>query len=118
MLQTIIRVVLLLVDGFRRALTLDVNFARIVERIFGWRRMSDLQRDSKVQHIAYRLVGTDQARIINWAILDFGKKVCSEKAPKCQICPLSGLCLWHLKNCSGSRISATGSTNLYKVIAS
>ena len=53
---------------------LDVNFTRVVERLFGERRMADIRTDPKLQYIAHTLVNSDSAIIINWAILDLAKR--------------------------------------------
>ena len=46
-----------------------------------------------------------EVRTPNWALRDghfwliqFGKRVCRSRAPKCEICPVSDLCLWYAED--------------------
>ncbi|WP_404831093.1 hypothetical protein [Endozoicomonas euniceicola] len=74
---------------------LDVNFARVIERLTGPRRLVDIRHDPKLQYIANKLVDTDDSIIISWAVLDLAKLVCIKKEPKCHVCPLNKHCLYY-----------------------
>jgi A/G-specific adenine glycosylase len=68
----------------------DCNSRRIIARVFGvrkqtWRRLAALAD-------AIALSGGDP-RSTNYGLLDLGASVCT-RVPKCQACPLKGLCKW------------------------
>ena len=76
----------------KKAPLLDVNMARLLERFFGERKMADIRHDPYLQTLAYRVVNVEKAKELNWAILDFGSKVCFPKAPMCEKCMLKKKC--------------------------
>lgn len=70
----------------------DVNVKRIFERMFSidfgkaphkkkqsWRIVADALPDKNIKQY-------------NWALLDFGKAVCTPSNPKCPKCPLKSIC--------------------------
>ncbi|WBL22313.1 hypothetical protein [Zunongwangia sp. HRR-M8] len=73
---------------------LDVNMARVLERVFGERELVDIRYDPYLNNLAARLVNIpySKSRKLNWAILDLGSVVCTIKNPRCQDCPLTGSC--------------------------
>lgn len=73
---------------------LDINMARILERYFGKRILSDIRYDPWLQSIANRVVAEGDVRYVNWAILDFGALICTAKMPRCKMCPLRTGCLY------------------------
>jgi len=75
---------------------LDVNMARLLERYFGPRKLSDIRHDPYLQELSYRVVDMDNPKTINWAILDYGQLVCKARKPLCRNCSLSKRCK-HLK---------------------
>ena len=83
--------ILLLCHGQREALV-DVNVARVLERVFGERRLSDIRYDPYLQGLAQMVVPASDAVSYNWAIIDLASSVCSASKPKCSICPLLGVC--------------------------
>jgi A/G-specific adenine glycosylase len=89
--QYITNAIMLLVYGERTPL-LDVNMSRVLERFFGPRQTSDIRYDPYLQALAYRVVDLDEARKINWAILDFGALVCKARQPGCGSCLLAVKC--------------------------
>jgi len=70
---------------------LDVNMARVLERFFGPRKMADIRYDPYLQRLAKAVVTQDQAKEINWAILDFGAANCKIK-PECYNCAIFKKC--------------------------
>jgi A/G-specific adenine glycosylase len=71
---------------------LDVNMARVLERCFGRRKLADIRYDPRLQEVARLVVnGADPARL-NWAILDLAAMACSRNDPRCESCPLLGMC--------------------------
>lgn len=73
---------------------LDVNMARVLERVFRTRLLSDIRYDPYLQTLAKRLVDCRRSKDLNWAILDLGAMVCTSKIPRCTICPLSRRCAY------------------------
>ena len=68
-----------------------------VVRLFGRLLFGDLQparetRAADINWAATRLTPQGQALSWNPAVMDFGASVCTPQ-PKCQICPLAGLCV-------------------------
>jgi len=81
---------------------LDENMARVLERFFGPRRLSDIRYDPYLQELAFEVVDHSDPKRMNWAILDFSASICKSKKPSCLICPLSLHCLYfklHFTKC-------------------
>ena len=74
---------------------LDVNMARVLERYFGPRKLSDIRYDPYLQDLSNKIVKHIKYKEINWAILDFGSIICTKKNPKCSNCLLSVKCKFH-----------------------
>lgn len=74
---------------------LDVNMARVLERYFGPRKLSDIRDDPYLQDLAHKVVNIKQSKEINWAILDYAQLVCKARKPKCDICKLSLSCRYY-----------------------
>lgn len=83
--------VLLLCHGKRVAL-IDVNVARVLERVFGERHLVDIRYDPYLQDLAQRIVQSKDAVSCNWAIIDLASTVCLVAKPKCPTCPLRRAC--------------------------
>lgn len=71
---------------------LDVNMARVLERFFGKRKLSDIRFDPYLQNLAFKVVDHPQSKFLNWAILDFAAKICKVNKPVCERCLLSSSC--------------------------
>lgn len=71
---------------------LDINMARVLERVFGPRKLVDIRYDSYLQTISRQVVRGKKAAEVNWAILDLAAKLCTLKNPKCVKCPLKKHC--------------------------
>jgi A/G-specific adenine glycosylase len=84
----------LFVHNSRRPL-LDVNMARVLERFFGPRRLADIRYDPYLQFMAHKLVAIGDAKIINWAILDFASVICKRPIPLCGECFLRAKCAYY-----------------------
>lgn len=74
---------------------LDVNMARVLERVYGPRRLADIRYDPYLQSLARRVVRSKRAREINWALLDLAALVCVIGTPKCGLCPVATLCSYY-----------------------
>lgn len=88
--QYIANAVSLVVHGARRPL-LDGSMARVLERFFGPRVLSDIRYDPYLQLLAGRVVDAADAKSVNWAILDLAARVCRPR-PRCDNCPLALRC--------------------------
>ena len=85
----------------------DVNMARVVERVFGSRRLADIRYDEYLQSLATELVRNRRAEAVNWAILDLAALVCKPRNPRCGSCPLLETCRY-CKTASRSAGLASG----------
>lgn len=76
----------------KRMPLLDVNMARVLERLLGKREMADIRYDKNLQVLASEIVNHEKAIELNWAILDFAALICKSKNPLCNTCTLSKRC--------------------------
>lgn len=73
--------------------SLDVNMARILERLFGPRQLVDIRYDPHLEATSHLVVEeADDPRVLNWARLDLGALYCTARNPKCERCPLKSCC--------------------------
>ena len=71
----------------------DVNMARLIERLYGPRTLADIRHDPHINSIAHRLIHlAAQPREFNWAVLDLGAAHCRARSPSCVGCPLLEVC--------------------------
>lgn len=86
--------------GFgKRVGIVDANIIRIYSRVFNVRSKNVRPRtDGNLWKFAHAILPEDHFVDFNYALLDFGKLVCSSRKPKCAICPLSRVCLYY--NCT------------------
>jgi A/G-specific adenine glycosylase len=77
---------------------LDVNLARVLERLFGPRKLADIRYDPYLQELSLRVVQHESPREVNWAFLDLAAMICTIRSPKCEVCPLRKQC------CFGSAV--------------
>lgn len=89
--QYIANAILLFSSGRAEPL-LDVNMARVLERVFGPRKLVDIRDDPHLQSISRAIVRGKHAARLNWAILDLAAKVCTTRNPRCGECPLKRVC--------------------------
>lgn len=83
--------ILLLCHGRKEPL-LDVNMARILERVYGPRKLADIRYDPLLQKTARSAVNVDDPVGFNWAVMDLAATTCLQNTPKCLECPLSEMC--------------------------
>ena len=100
--QYIANAILLFCSGEPHPL-LDSNMARVLERYFGPRKLADIRYDPYLQSLSKQVVNSEQAIIINWAILDLAAMICKIKMPACITCPLNRNCNYamHIIEASG-----------------
>ncbi len=82
----------------RPAPLLDVNMARVLERVFRPRRLADIRRDPYLQSLAWATLHARDPERLNWAILDLGATVCRPTHPSCVQCPLASMCNWAMRH--------------------
>ena len=71
----------------------DVNMARLIERLYGPRTLADIRYDPHINGIAHRLMHVAaRPKEFNWAVLDLGAAHCKARSPSCQGCPLLEVC--------------------------
>ena len=71
----------------------DVNMARVIERLYGPRTLSDIRYDPHINGIAHRLIQlATRPKEFNWAVLDLGAAHCKARSPSCRGCPLLEVC--------------------------
>ena len=73
---------------------IDVNMARVIERLVRPRRLADIRHDPWLQEAAQWLVACNDARAVNWAVLDFAALVCKARDPLCGSCPVRTRCAY------------------------
>jgi A/G-specific adenine glycosylase len=91
--QYICNAILMFDQGDKQPL-LDVNLARVLERVFGPRRLSDIRYDPYLQNLALRMVQHGKPTMVNWAFLDLAAMICTIRNPKCESCPLKRNCCY------------------------
>ncbi len=80
---------------------IDVNVARIVQRVFGIQILrGEPRRHREIWRLATLLVNGNHPREINWAMLDLGALICTPQKPKCATCPLVRTCAWGQGQCA------------------
>jgi len=75
---------------------IDGNLKRVISRLYALSVSSQTTQvfKEKVQ----RLMNNDNAGEINQAFMDLGREICTYKAPKCNLCPISKQCIAYLNN--------------------
>jgi A/G-specific adenine glycosylase len=73
----------------------DVNMARVLERFFGARTMADIRYDPYLQKLSYKVVNHENAKQVNWAVLDLAALICTARNPKCELCFLNLKCNYY-----------------------
>lgn len=77
------------VQLFREAVApIDANVARVLERVFGPRKLADLRYDPELQRLALSLVPSEKPGDYLTSLLDFGAVICRSRAPQCDQCPV------------------------------
>ena len=81
----------------------DVNMARLIERLYGPRTLADIRYDPHINGIAHRLTRLAvRPKEFNWAVLDLGAAHCKARSPLCLGCPLLHCCPFGQRRAMGS----------------
>jgi len=91
--QYIANAILLFCHGEPQPL-LDAGMARVLERVFGPRKLADIRSDPYLQRLARLIVSAPNPQEMNWAILDLASLICRPHNPKCIMCPINKICLY------------------------
>ncbi len=79
---------------------LDRNMIRVIERVFGVKSSKKRPHtDPKMWAFARMLVPKDpnEAMAFNYGILDFARKICTARNPRCSECPIRYICNYYAK---------------------
>jgi A/G-specific adenine glycosylase len=74
----------------RPAATVDTNVGRVLGRVFGVAGVTKLI----ALHHALQPRRGKSAWTFNQAVMELGALVCRARKPRCDICPVSGVCRW------------------------
>lgn len=75
-----------------RASIPDSNSVRIICRYFGIEGLREPRRDPLFLELCDKITPRGNFKIFNYAILDFGRNICTPKKPLCGECPLMEKC--------------------------
>lgn len=75
----------------------DANVCRIIGRIFGIKARGEARRDRRFREMVQKMLPQGEAKNFNWGMIDFAALVCTPSNPKCNECPMSKICLHHIK---------------------
>ncbi len=70
----------------------DANIIRVLGRVFSLKFHSESHKDKEVWNIVQSLIPSKAAKMFNWAMIDIGRTICTQKNPRCKICPLRKIC--------------------------
>jgi len=80
----------------QRAVVLDTNIRRVIERIFGGQALPLPSLTMAETTRAAELLPVDPADAVRWnqATMEFGALVCRARQPDCPTCPIQEYCSW------------------------
>jgi len=82
-----------LVFAFERpAAAVDTNLRRVLHRVFHGIEHPPRASAAELEARAYNLVPPARPHDWNSALMDLGAAICTARAPRCPICPLSAVC--------------------------
>lgn len=87
------RAILCLATGAQLPMV-DEGSGRVLRRVFGLAAAGPAYKDTKVRHLAERLVAEGPSRPINLGLIDVAANFCHARQPACEYCPLAGPCMW------------------------
>ena len=71
----------------------DANVARVFSRVFDYQQRVDSTAGTKqLWSWAGALLSKEEPRVYNSALMELGQQVCTNKAPKCEVCPIQQSC--------------------------
>ncbi len=75
----------------KKVITVDTNVKRILKRYFKKDDIDDFVKDNEKDLLSYF-----NSRDFNQALMDLGSKICTNRNPKCDICPLEKQCMKYI----------------------
>jgi A/G-specific adenine glycosylase len=74
--------------------TVDVNFARVLVRVFSLESKGSPQKDKRIWDFAKNLMALAKGKggTLNLAILDLASNICTSRKQKHELCPLNTIC--------------------------
>ncbi len=81
-----------------RAIIPDANMVRILGRVFGFTCNAETRKDRAFLKLCDQITPKRRFKGFNYAILDFGRKVCTPRDPKHAVCPIKKICYYYRKN--------------------
>lgn len=84
----------------KRAIPVDTNTVRFVERISGEEFSGESRRNDKLKGYLDGLIPAEERRSVkfNISLIDFMRKICTSKNPGCNNCSISNLCYYYLNS--------------------
>ena len=76
----------------------DVNVNRLISRIMILNTTQSSARSEAKKYLQKIVVASSSSGILNQAIMDYGRDICTTKAPKCTKCLLSSNCKAYINN--------------------
>jgi len=70
----------------------DTNAARVLTRVFGWRRARRARQAHRLWAVAGALVPRGRSADWNQALMDLGATICTAHRPRCPACPVRTCC--------------------------
>ena len=78
----------------RDTVAMDANLRRVFARLFDVETpLGQRETERRLRSLAEKHLPPGRAGDYNQALMDLGALVCTPKAPRCEVCPLRGLCL-------------------------
>jgi len=74
-----------------KVITVDTNVKRILQRYFKINNIDEFIKKNQKDLLSYY-----NSRDFNQALMDLGSKICTNKNPKCNICPLEKQCMKYI----------------------
>jgi A/G-specific adenine glycosylase len=72
----------------------DANVARVFSRVFDFQELVDSSQGQKqLWSWAEQLLSKENPKIYNSALMELGQQICTNKSPKCSICPIKKFCI-------------------------
>ena len=76
----------------QRVPVVDLSIVRLISRITGSERPSDIRRAPSIWQIAWTLLPAHGIKEHNYGLLDFAATVCKPRAPLCDRCSIASAC--------------------------
>nr|MBA2717574.1 A/G-specific adenine glycosylase [Propionibacteriales bacterium] len=80
----------------QRTVVLDTNVRRVLSRVFTGVALPRVGIVADERRLAEQVLPDDAPTAVTWSVaaMELGAVVCTARAPRCEVCPVSGLCAW------------------------